>query len=151
MSDDARGYFTANAISADLFDAMCGEHLGGGCGREVYVSRLDPDLVIKIETGTGRFQNQMEWRVWDELSGRPEGKWLAPCVSISPNGSVLIQKRTAPLRRREMVRHPRLPEFLTDVKMSNFGILDGKLVSHDYGYIKFGWSTKLVKVDWGAL
>lgn len=150
MSDGARGYFTANAISSDFFDLMCGEYLGGGCGREVYVCRVDPDFVVKIETGVGRFQNPMEWRVWQEMCDKPEGNWLAPCVSISPNGAVLIQRRTDPLRKREMKKYPKLPNFLGDIKMDNFGILGGKLVCHDYGYVRWGYNTTLRKVDWGV-
>ncbi len=151
MSDPCRGYFTANGIAADFFDLMCGQYLGGGCGREVYVSRLDPDLVIKIETGTGRFQNAMEWRVWEEARALPDvARWLAPCVHISPCGSVLIQRRTAPLRRLEMARHKKMPGWLTDTKMSNFGILGGKLVCHDYGYVRWQLTGAMRKVDWAV-
>ena len=151
MSATAKEYFTANAIASDMFALMCGEYLGGGCGREVYVSLLDPNFVIKIETGTGRFQNAMEWRFWEENRGAPDfAKWLAPCISISPCGNILVQKRTAPLRRLEMKKYGRLPKFLTDVKMSNFGILGGKLVCHDYGYVSTVLDSGMRKVDWGV-
>ncbi len=151
MADNSRGYFTQNGVSADFFDLMCGERLGGGVARDVYVSRLDPDLVVKIEHTSGTFQNQMEWRVWENLSHDKDArKWLAPCVHISPCGSVLVQRRTAPLRRAEMARHKQLPKFLTDVKMSNFGILGGKLVCHDYGIVRWSYDTGLRKAVWGV-
>lgn len=144
-------YFGGNAISLDFFDAICGERLGGGVSRDVFVCKINPDLVVKIDSESSQFQNITEWKVWNELRAinSPLIKWLAPCHSISPCGNVLIQSRTAPLRRREMKRYGSLPEFLTDRKMENYGIINGKLVCHDYGHVNWTLGGKMTKVDWG--
>ena len=57
-------------------------------------------------------------------------QWLAPCVSISPCGSVLIQRRTLPVTKAQLPS--KVPAWLTDFKLANWGMLDGKVVCHDY-------------------
>lgn len=130
--DTAIRAFFPNVLAIDFFSLMCGEVLGHGRARTVYASKLDPTLVIKFEDGSGDFENIMEWETWSELSEyRPAAKWLAPCVDISPCGSVLLMRRTTPLSPDQYPK--RIPNFLTDMKYTNFGMLDGRLVCHDYG------------------
>lgn len=146
---DVRGSYFNGSINRDFFDVMCGKLLGSGVGREVYVSRLDPTLVVKFEVGQRSFQNAMEWETWEELQHhKPSAKWLAPCVSISPCGMVLIQKRTQPLGT---LRPPMIPIWATDTKVGNWGTLNGKPVMHDYGktlLLGRGAATRLKKADW---
>ncbi len=73
-------------------------------------------------------------------------RWLAPCVQISPCGSILIQKRTTPAPSS---RYPaKMPKFLTDMKRSNYGLYKGRLVCHDYGLICLTVTTATRKADW---
>lgn len=147
MADsDVRAYFD-NTITLDLFQLICGDVLGSGAGRTVYECMIRPDLVVKVETPSHSFQNQSEWRFWNDWRMDADmKKWLAPCEAISACGTVLLQRRTEPV-------HPdhypdRLPKFLTDTKRSNFGILDGKFVCHDYGLVVSTVSTALKKAEW---
>lgn len=95
----------------------------------VFEYALNPDWVVKVSESSRDFQNVMEWETWRYAVGRPAEKWLAPCHHISFSGSILIQSRTTPLKKLPK----RLPDFFTDLKAENFGLLDGRVVAHDYG------------------
>lgn len=148
MSNDATvaAYF-GNIVSADLFRVICGRELGFGEGRTVYECDIRPDLVIKIETPSHSFQNQGEWRFWNDWRHDADMRtWLAPCEAISPCGTVLLQQRTQPIPREHYPK--RLPQFLTDTKRSNFGLLEGRIVCHDYGLVVSEVATDMVEAEW---
>lgn len=113
---------------------IVGELLGEGMTRYVYACNVKIDgheVVIKIETGHGFFQNAVEYRMWEYLKDEKIAQWLAPCLHISTCGKVLIQRRTQPMRDEE---YPvMIPNMFTDQKKGNFGLLDGRPVCHDYG------------------
>lgn len=138
----------ASPVQSDVFRMLCGEHIGGGAAREVYVCAYDPDLVVKIENASGSFQNVAEWQLWwDAQHIQHSAEWLAPCVSISPCGIVLIQRRTKPAKR-----YPeKLPVWLTDTKRTNYGMIGKRFVCHDYGVhlmCNSGLSKRTRKVEW---
>jgi len=135
-------------IRGDLFRMLCGERIGKGTSREVYECAYDPRFVVKIESAPGSFQNVTEWNMWWDADRIPHAaEWLAPCVKISPCGIVLIQKRTKPAKN-----YPKkLPEWLTDTKRTNYGMIGRRFVCHDYGVNTMrnsGLSKHLRKVDW---
>lgn len=142
--------FFNNTVSRDLLWLICGKHLGGGMSRQVYECKLRPDLVLKFETEAGQFQNVMEWETWQELQDyEPAARWLAPCEFISPCGAVLAMRRTSLATKLDYPA--RLPSFLTDTKRANYGLLEGRLVCHDYGLhrlMSLGASQRVRKVDW---
>jgi hypothetical protein len=110
---------------------FCGRKLGQGRDREVFELLTDPSKVVKIETGARSFQNVIEWETWQALEDTRHARWLAPCRFISPSGIVLIMDRTSPLREREEPRT--LPGWLVDTKRDNYGVIEGRVVCHDYG------------------
>lgn len=125
-------------VTNDFLSMMLGERLGTGKTREVYVHGLDSSLVVKLETVDSRdFCNVHEWSLWNETVARSlparerktVQKWLAPCISISPMGSVLIQARTEPIDK--VPRY--VPDFLADTHPQNWGLYEGRPVMHDYG------------------
>ena len=122
-----------------------GKWLGGGMSRQVYEHPTDKNKVIKIENSAREFQNVIEWEFWQNWQyDKDVSKWLAPCYSISYNGTFLIMDRTIPL-----ITTPKyLPTFLTDHKLDNYGMLKGKLVCHDYGRIVTTLQMKHRK--WGS-
>ena len=132
-------YFQSGSSTArDLFNAMIGKRLGGGVSRVVYEAMLNDKYVLKFEYGA-TFQNVMEWEIWsavekDDSPGSAK-HWLAPCQAISPNGLILIQRKTTPLRQEEMPE--KVPSWACDVGLKIWGMLDGKPVLHDYGYTHF--------------
>lgn len=139
-----------NRVLYDFAALFCGEPLGEGSSRKVFVLSTDPTKVIKIEAGSGSFQNILEWQTWEALSFTKLAKYLAPYHRISPCGIVLIQSRVFPLPPdREKVK---MPEFLTDTTRDNFGILEGRVVCADYGsttLIHHGASAvKMRQPDW---
>lgn len=136
----------------DMINMFCGERLGYGAFREVYVHNFDPTLVIKIEhmrsyknertvCNFQEFENWKSFQYCDKIS-----KWLAPCVSLSPDGRILLQKRAEPARVSELP--DKVPKFLTDLKTSNFGFIDGKLVAVDYSTIIVNPNTKKKNAGW---
>lgn len=136
-------------ISRDLIDLCTEKYLGSGMSRETYVFGPYPSLVIKFETGRGCFQNVLEWEVWERVERTKSAKWFAPCVRISDNGKVLLMKRTDVLGWKE--RPAKMPTFFTDLKIENFGTIDGKVVAHDYGVnlmLEKGMKSVLAKANW---
>jgi hypothetical protein len=141
--------YKSRTISCDLFDALLGKKIGSGAGRQVYEHRLDPTLVVKIETSGGSFQNIMEAQLWSEVSQMKKySKWFAPVKFISACGTVLIIKKAQPARKNEYPE--KIPAFLTDRKYQNFGMLKGHLVCIDYGSVILtkGFTKKIEKAHW---
>jgi hypothetical protein len=138
------------ALHRDLVNMMCGERLGSGIGREVFVNSLDKTQVIKFEGNACSFQNVIEWETWKRVVGTEFERWFAPCISISPNGSVLIQARTTvPTKFPDQ-----MPVFLTDFKRANYGVYKGRVVAHDYGtnlLMERGMSKRMRKPYWWDL
>lgn len=119
-------------LSGELRSQLLGKLIARGQFRKVYACRYDPTIVIKVEDYTNdKFHNVIEWRTWQDHSDFDKiAKWLAPCLSISPNGAVLIQRRAEPLKTLPK----RLPRFLIDdIKPENFGLINGHVVKLDYG------------------
>lgn len=110
------------------------EEIGSGMSRVVYVFPFDKTKVIKVENTSGKFQNVIEWEFWHTHQYNTKvSKWLAPCHYISDCGTFLIMERTEGL---PLFRLPeKLPRFLTDKKKENFGLLNNKIVCHDYGHV----------------
>lgn len=115
----------------DALALILGDPLAEGMDRVVFEHRQDPSLVVKIETRDGDlFQNVIEWVTWNDLRETRFAKYLAPCHAISPNGRALVMTRVEPLEEGRQVR---LPSFLTDLKVCNYGLLEGRVVACDYG------------------
>lgn len=131
MSQQVKPLDLARMIKDDLATLVCGDYLGGGLSRQVYEFALHPKWVIKFEVGD-QFQNIMEWQVWQDVAGTRWNKWFAPCVTISPCGTILVMGRTTPVKKLQA----RMPSFFEDIKLINFGTIDDQLVCHDYGYNK---------------
>jgi hypothetical protein len=113
---------------------LCGARLGWGVHREVFELAACPSRwVVKVERdmSAGAFANALEWRNYVELGGDPVvGPWLAPVAGIDETGRVLLQRRVRHLPLAEMP--PRVPSWLTDLKTTNFGRLEGRVVCCDY-------------------
>lgn len=125
-------YFDVNTLTQDLFELIVGKKLGEGSCRTVYECALDKTHVIKFEEGAQRFQNVMEWQVWDRVQWvKGIGPWFCPLVAISPCGTILIQKKAEDLRPNELPK--RVPAFFTDLKLENWGRYQGRPVIRDYG------------------
>jgi len=105
--------------------------------------------VVKVESDEEHrsFANVFEWQNWtDNQFDKRIADWLAPCVSISPCGLILLQKRIEPLRVSE--RPEKLPAFLTDIKDANFSMYEGRVVASDYSTIIASIGTRLKKAEW---
>lgn len=125
-----------------------GRKLGSGMSRKVYQCRQDCEAVVKIEIRGGMFQNIREWEAWSQLQYSPRGKWLAPCIAISPCGTILLQRKIIPLRMKEAPK--KMPSFLNDFKLENYGIYNGRVVCCDYGTFIIAGGMRLKPANWSA-
>lgn len=128
----------------DLIQCLLEERVGSGAAREVWKLRGVP-YVAKIEHGQS-FQNVLEWSLWNDSEGTSLREWLAPCLTISANGAVLIQAETTQPFGIELPA--RVPAVLYDLKVQNFGLYQSKLVAHDYGLsgaMEFGARSKKMR------
>ena len=133
-------------LERELKNLVLGKKLGEGAFRAVYVHRQNDNLVVKVEGGSGRFCNIIEWETWKQIQYAPLAKWFAPCVDISPCGSILLMKRVKPARLSEMPKQ--IPSVFTDLKVENWGMLEGKPVCCDYGSLIYNFNARLKKAEW---
>lgn len=121
-----------------------GDSVGSGASRRVYEVKDDPTKVIKLEYTGYTFHNQMEWLVWKEIKDWPIADWFAKCHDIDGYGNALIQERSVPFTNEcdfhDALRRTRggvIPRVFDDVHYGNFGIINGVVACHDYGYTHF--------------
>ncbi len=139
-----------NTVSKDLLSLVVGDKIGYGLGREVYEYLPDKSLVIKFETKAKSFQNITEWETWQRCQWVIGiHQWFAPCISISDCGTILLQKRTHTV---DVLKYPdKIPAFLSDTKVSNYGFIGRQFVCHDYGthlMMENGMTKRMRKVNW---
>jgi hypothetical protein len=140
-----------NLTFRDAFDLLCGTKLGGGEYRDVFECRIDPKLIVKVEIensyGWRSFNNVHEVNFWEYFGNvKSVAKWLAPIIYKSPDKRLIMQPRVERIPNDKLPKT--LPEFLTDLKRENFGMLDDRIVCVDYAFHIIGAKTKLKKVEW---
>lgn len=133
----------------DAFNLLCGDLIARGAHRKVFACKLRDDLVVKVEDEDGRrFANVLETEFWhDHQFYEPVAKWLAPVVMLSPDGRVLLQKRCDPIPTGHELP-TKVPAFLTDLKLANFGMFEGRLVCLDYALTIRNASARPRKAEW---
>ena len=143
-------YTDSSAVQREAINMLCTRHIGGGSTREVWTSGLLPDCVVKLESGDQNFQNVLEWETWQQVKDTKFASWFAPCKHISACGVVLVQTLTTVPGMSDLPE--KMPAFFCDFKRSNYGMLNGKLVCHDYGLmyslIHNGLTKRMRKADW---
>lgn len=128
----------------EFFNFMTGKEIGRGASRVVFNHPQDPTLVIKAEFFNDMFQNQMEWRIWEDFKNVPRvAAWLAPCHEISACGTFLIQTKAVDMQPHQIPKN--IPEWLDDVKTGNLGVIGNKIVVRDYGFINLTMKTGVKK------
>jgi len=131
-------------VLEELSYFMFATKLGQGMSREVFLHPHDPTKVIKIENSCEHFQNVKEWEFWNvHKLNKNVSKWLAPCHYISDSGTFLIMDKTEVLPKNKIPKL--LPGFLTDHKPENFGLLNGRVVCHDYSFMIYNLEMRLRK------
>lgn len=124
-----------NSINA-ILKKFCGEMIGSGCYRDVYLLKQYPDYVVKIERDmtTGNFANAMEWRNYiNNEYFEKFSSWLAPCVLINETGQLLVQQKVEFKARKFYPK--KIPSYFTDKKISNFGWIGDQFVCCDYSFL----------------
>ena len=133
-----------------IIEKICGEKIGFGQYRDVYELKDNPRYVVKVERdmSTGRFCNATEYVNWCDLRFRKSIKpWLCPCVRITETSQVLIQKRAKPIESIDQLPK-QVPAIFTDLKRSNWGILNKRPVLLDYPYLEHAFTQKMKMPKW---
>ena len=138
---------------SQILKKVCGEFIGYGLYRDVYVLKQFPEYVVKIERdmSTANFANVTEWRNWiDNKDWEWFSKWLAPCEMISETGQVLIQKKVQVKERKFYPK--KIPACFTDRKTENFGFINDQFVCCDYSLlINSSQPRKMRNANWWTL
>lgn len=129
---------------------FCGEELNRGCTRVVYTFLPDSRYVVKIAKQSP-FTNVLEWEIYNEADweNKKIKEFLAPCLLISDNGKILIQRRVR--HKKRITSYPeKVPHFFTDCKTTNYGWIGKRFVCCDYGNFSLirGMRTIDKKADW---
>ncbi|WP_322884187.1 hypothetical protein U8C35_06550 [Sinorhizobium medicae] len=142
-----------SVLDAELLNLVRGQLIGHGTYRKVYLYLPDTSLVIKEEATDYKFDNVTEWEVWRELQNTKYADWLARTLTISPNGTVIMQERTSPVP--EAMLPKMIPSIFADTKAENWGMVvrNGKklIVCHDYAHsrlINVPKKIRLVPAKW---
>lgn len=131
-------------LKNSVMSMFVGDKIGSGSSRDVYNVLHDQSLVMKVETSARTFHNQTEYLIWQEVRDWPISDWFAPCVAIDSYGNVLFQKKTKGFDSerdfRAAITRTRggvIPKVFDDIHYANFGLLNGAVTCHDYGYHGF--------------
>lgn len=138
-----------HTVQKDLLRMIIGKEIGAGASRRVYELRHNAEYILKVEEGSYDFGNVLENELWNTVSYTDFAKWLAPVESISPCGTCLIMARTEPVPKDQLPKF--VPDWLTDIKQSNWGLYKGRVVCHDYGLnmsMQNGVTKKVRRADW---
>jgi hypothetical protein len=154
-SEQANAMLKIPAVGYDFVTSLCGEYLGSGQFRSVFDYALDDKYVIKIEPKNTNC-NTIEYMMYNEIQYLQGDlswvkDWFAPVKWISPNGRLLVMRKTKPHTDKTKKKRPdKIPKFLWDVKEENFGWIGNNYVCHDYGqlYNLIEYSKRMIKIDW---
>jgi hypothetical protein len=154
-SERANAILKIPAVGYDFVTSLCGEYLGSGQFRSVFDYALDDKYVIKVEPKNTNC-NTIEYMMYNEIQYLQGDlnwvkDWFSPVKWISPNGRLLVMRKTKPHTDKTKKKRPdNIPKFLWDVKEENFGWIGNNYVCHDYGqlYNLIEYSKRMVKIDW---
>lgn len=118
--------------SDDLLNMICGDKIGEGQYRTVFACHVNKDWVVKKEKDlNSHYSNIHEYDLYSAFMDTPLRVWFAPVHWLSPRGLWLIQSRTQSIPDKLL---PKLvPSIFCDFKRDNWGMLNGRVVCHDYG------------------
>lgn len=128
----------ANKTIKQLVKYVCGEKIGSGLNRDVYILKDNPNFVVKIERDMSKatFANATEWRNYiDNRDWIYVRDYFAPCLCINENSQVLVQQRITHKPRKFYPKY--IPGIFTDLKVSNFGWIGKQFVCCDYSFLRF--------------
>tara|TARA_B110000503_G_scaffold108036_1_gene161522 strand:- start:213 stop:668 length:456 start_codon:yes stop_codon:yes gene_type:complete len=129
-------------------DLLCGDFIGSGIARDVYVYAMNSNYVVKIDNSDDSGHNFNEYNVWTNVVNQPKyAKWFAPILWSSSDHRIIVQKKTKPITQLPK----ELPSFFTDLKLDNFGKIGSQFVCHDYAFtsdllISKGFNSRMKKV-----
>lgn len=134
-----------------IIKKYCGEKIGSGLYRDVYVLKDNPRYVMKIErvVTAGDFANVCEWRNYINFKDwKKFSKYLAPCHGINQNGTFLIQTRLTRTSASIKDFPKKIPNWFQDRKVQNFGWIKNQFVCCDYVKFHMGVEYAMDDAKW---
>ncbi len=129
-------------LYTDFINIFCTQYKHGAY-RVVFTPTCTEDIVIKISVSDDTNKNVIEMENYRFLCNHYPtiAEYYAPCIDISSNGKVLIQKRMDTLYKRGMLSKnmpKKVPAAfcLDDCHSKNFGFIGDQLVCCDYSFPK---------------
>lgn len=114
--------------------SLCGTMIGCGVSRTVFQCKIHPSFVVKAQYNEG-FDNVIEKAIWESIcKAQWWSKWFAECIFISRDGKILIQRKVS-FDILNNTYPKKIPRFFTDIKMENYGFLNGQLKCVDYANV----------------
>ncbi len=135
-----------------------GDLLAKGVYREVYSHKKDDNLVIKKQVNSKQDCNKLEWELWKIIKNTKYKNSFCPCIDISKDNKFLVMRRAESpidpyrnngltsnkglLEKLRKLDNPPIPSGMKDIftsgnpqnlKIWNWGILEGRKVIVDYG------------------
>lgn len=108
-----------------------GNYIAAGATREVYFHPLNPEFVIKVTRSSSRIYNFNEEYIWKVYRNTEIGKWLCPVHAVYEAGKYLIMPYVE--MAKEVPADFPYSQFFNDIKLTNWGIYQGRTVLIDYG------------------
>ena len=133
LYSDAAKILNDEHLCMEFATFICGNKIGEGQFRDVYEYNLDKRYVVKIQRDLSSFNNIVEWEIWCNVMYSEYKKHFAPCLWMSSNGRIMIQRKTSPITDKRPAPKD-VPYFFADIKNENFGWIGKDFVAHDYDY-----------------
>lgn len=118
----------------ELYSSLVGERISNGSFRDVYECPLNNNWVTKVQIDPQGTSNMIEYFMWQDIqthAPKSVQKWFCPLIFLSPCGRLLIAQKCD---TQNIKKPTKVPHFLSDCRMENFGMLDGRLVVIDYDF-----------------
>lgn len=115
-------------VFGDRVKMRVGDIIGQGRTRTVYALLDKPEWCLKVgneEALHSEFRNQ------GVIEKAGLGRWIAPCEWRDGH---FMMRRTSPASRDNYPAS--LPAIFVDLKYENWGMLDGRLICHDYALVR---------------
>lgn len=137
-------------IGTEFFNLVCGNLLGSGVSRYVFEYKPDKKYVVKVDCSNYN-ANSNEYHIWEQLEYVEKmNKWFAPIKLLTTSGRVMLQRRCKTGLAYD--DYPKkVPEFFTDLKYQNWGMLDRRWVCFDYAstlLLELNYNFKLKNAKW---
>lgn len=129
--------YEPNMSDEHFLSIIEGEAFAQGTRRTAHRVIGDPDVIVKQMRHPYPGSNFTEHLIWVAVSETDLQSIFGRCLSISVSGKFLMMERLDDITKSDWADIPALPDWVTDPKPENFGILNSQIKVRDYDTLKF--------------